>query len=251
LADYVYRPPRFREHPASLKDANVIFCKSHDLAELFAVKGHEINAKVIITGNSDFEFHEQPLNIPKSVKAFFLQNSFISDNKKFFSIPIGVEDFRLGVNGNPKHFKPRTQSENLIHKVLLGPLSPTHPAREIVHHRFPKTTDQVEVISERLSPRAYDQLSKQFIAVAAVRGNGIDTHRLWESLYRGVTPLVQNDDWWISLKNLYRQVIEVNDWIPSELESSLRAASNNSFNPAEIEALWMPYWERQIQGFLD
>jgi hypothetical protein len=250
FADYVYKPPRFRNQRGLLKDARIIFCRSHDLDELLEIHGNEINANVIITGNSDFEFHQKPLNIPKSVRAFFLQNSFISDDQMYYSIPIGVEDFRLGVNGNPRHFTQKEGSREVVGKILLGPLSPTHTIREIVKKRFPKSNDLVEVIDERLKPRAYDELSKRFAAVAAVRGNGIDTHRLWESLYRGVTPIVQNDDWWTSLNSLFPQVISVNDWNPTELELALGVAVNSDFKPREIEALWMPYWEKRIQNFL-
>ena len=250
LAEYVYKPPRFRGRRGSLKDAQVIFCRSHDLNELFEIHGPEIKAKVVITGNSDFEFHAPPVNIPKSVKAFFLQNSFISDDKLFFSIPIGVEDFRLGVNGNPRFFKSKSTSPNLVQKILLGPLSPTHPVREMVNQTFPESNNLVEVIRERLKPKSYDQLSKRFVAVAAVRGNGIDTHRLWESLYRGVTPIVQEDAWWISLRKYFPQVITISEWNSNELELARSKAEKNSFDPEEIEALWMPYWEKRIQSLL-
>jgi hypothetical protein len=250
LAEYVYKPPRFRKRRGSLKDAKIIFCRSHDLNELLEIHGNEINAGVIVTGNSDFEFHQKPLNIPKSVKAFFLQNSFISDDEKFFSIPIGVEDFRLGVNGNPRHFREKSRAGGLVGKILMGPLSPTHPVREIVNERFPESTNLIEVIDERLKPRAYDKLSKCYVAVAAVRGNGIDTHRLWESLYRGVTPIVQKDGWWASLNSLFPQVISISEWDPNELGSALSVAAKSDFKPGEIEALWMPYWEKRIQSYL-
>jgi hypothetical protein len=120
----------------------------------------------------------------------------------------------------------------------------------VVRQLFPKSNDLVEVISERLQPRAYDLLSKRFIAVAAVRGNGIDTHRLWESLYRGVSPIVQNDEWWISLNTLFPQVIAISEWSTAELELALNTAKKNYFNPAEIEALWMHFWEKRIQEFV-
>lgn len=250
LAEYVYKPPRFRRRRGSLQDAQVIFCRSHELNDLFEIHGPEINAKVVITGNSDFEFHAAPLNIPKSVKALFLQNSFISDDKLFFSIPIGVEDFRLGVNGNPRFFKIKTTSADLIRKILLGPLSPTHPVREEVNQKFPESNNLVEVVRERLKPKSYDKFSKRFVAVAAVRGNGIDTHRLWESLYRGVTPIVQEDAWWISLREYFPQVITISEWTSNDLELALSKAEKNFFDPVDIEALWMPYWEKRIQSLL-
>jgi hypothetical protein len=206
---------------------------------------------VIITGNSDFEFHKLPTNLPKSVKALFLQNSFVSDNKFVFTLPIGVEDFRLGVNGNPKYFKFLGKNGNPKSKILVGPLSPTHPIREKIKLTFPTSGEVVDVLHDRMKPSKYDKLAKQYSAVAAVRGNGVDTHRLWESLYRGVPPIVQSDSWWDSLAALYPEVIVVKEWNNEELFSALEESKALSFDPKDIKPLWMPFWEEQISSYLE
>lgn len=251
LADYVYKSPRFRQSKGTLSAAEVIYCRSHDLQDLFDSHSNEIKAKVIITGNSDFEFHVAPSNIPESVKALFLQNSFITDNHRFFTVPIGVENFRLGVNGNPKHFKSRKSIDQLDPRILIGPLSPTHPTRSQVNRVFPVSSEIVEVLMERLKPGSYDKVSKKFVGVASVRGNGVDTHRLWESLYRGIVPIVKKDKWWDSLSDLYPQVAVIDYWSESEIADVLSTRADWVVRPDEIEALWMPYWKRQIEKHLD
>lgn len=251
LSDYVYNPPRWRNFNQieSPGNANVIFCRSHELQEFLDTYSDQISAKVIITGNSDFEFHEIPKNIPETVKALFLQNSYISDNKRIFTLPIGLENYRLGVNGNPRFIRFRIGPRANSSKVLFGPLSPTHPIRKTVIENFGHRHSHWDFLSDRLSPKDYDRFSGKYGFIAAVRGNGVDTHRLWEALYRGITPIVEKDNWWLSLEKLFPQVLSIQSWKPNQIESLLEKHSAIAFEPKLIDALWIPYWESKILRF--
>lgn len=250
FADFVYEPPRWRNfNKVSLHDAKSIFVRSDRLQELLTNHGHEIRASVIITGNSDYEFHSPPVDIPSSVNAFFLQNSFVSDNMHIFSIPIGIENFRWGVNGNPRFIKNREAMNLSNPKVLFGPLGKTHPTRRIVTREFGDPSEHWDFLMERMKPQDFDKLSKKYSHIAAVRGNGVDTHRLWESLYRGVTPIVEYSAWWDSLSEIFSEVEIVDSWSNANVLEALsrnKAYSNFRENPA----LWMPYWEDKIRKFL-
>jgi len=252
LADYVYKPPRWRNYNKnlSISDAEVIFCRSHELQEMLDTYSEILTAKVLIASNSDFEFRELPRNIPTSVKALFLQNSFISDNIFVFTIPIGVENFRLGVNGNPRYIRFRPQIEERPTRVLFGPLGLTHPLRKEVIETFGSLHPDWDLLNTRISPQEYDLYANKYAYISAVRGNGVDTHRLWESLYRGLTPIVAADDWWDSLSGLFPQVISVAEWQPHEIKNVVLSRGKQNFNPKEIVALWMPYWEKRIYDFM-
>jgi hypothetical protein len=236
---------------SSPENAKIIFCRSDELQEFLDLYSEKLTANVIITGNSDHEFHEIPKNIPKSVKALFLQNSYISDNKFVYTIPIGLENFRLGVNGNPKFIQYRRNSVGRPAKILFGPLSPTHPIRETVIARFSQVDSNWDLLTERLSPRNYARVSGKYGFIAAVRGNGVDTHRLWEALYRGLTPIVERDDWWRSLESMFPQVLLVDSWEKSEIDRVLSNQEPEDFDPRALEALWMPYWQAAISKFVD
>jgi len=252
IADYVFNPPRFRNFTGknSISNAKVIFCKSDELNLLFERHHDEINAKVIITGNSDFEFHEIPKNIPPSVRAMFLQNSFISDNRFIFSIPIGIENFRLGVNGNPRFIRPRKFGKDNLSRILFGPLSATHPIRESVVSQFGTPDARWSLLSDRLTPRSYDRIANSYSYIAAVRGNGVDTHRLWEALYRGRKAIIANDDWSKSLLFLHPFVSLVNDWEVSTVKNVM-VRNKSDFDPKDIPELWMPYWKQFVQSAKD
>ena len=249
LSEFVYNPPKWRNlnRHVSISKAKSIFCKSHELQEMLDRHSGELSATVIICGNSDFEFHSLPLRIPKSTRALFLQNSFISDNKFVFTIPIGIENFRLGVNGNPRFIRNSVVDSNSRREILFGPLSPTHPIREIVNQRFGQDDPRWEFASGRLSPKEYDVLARQFHMIAAVRGNGVDTHRLWESLYRGLTPIVTMDSWWISLQEFFPQVVAISEWSPSEIS---KIPIPKTFQLSKLPSLWMPFWQEKIRKFL-
>ena len=250
FADYVYEPPRFRNfNRDSLHHAKTIFVRSESLQELLSTHGHEIRAAVIITGNSDYEFHSPPVDIPSCVNALFLQNSFVSDDKRFFSIPIGIENFRWGVNGNPRFIRNRVSLNLPKPRVLIGPLGRTHPTREIVARDFGSHSEHWDFLTERLKPRDFDKLSKKYSHVAAVRGNGVDTHRLWETLYRGITPIVEKSIWWDSLSELFPQVEIIDSWTKENMLEVLRKNEVSSHS-RENPALWMPFWESKIRKFL-
>lgn len=252
LCDYVYKPPKWRNlnRGILISEAKSIFCKSHELQEMLLNYGDEITARVIITGNSDFEFHSVPSGIPKSTRALFLQNSFISDDKSIFTIPIGLENFRFGLNGDPRILSNPGLHPAARRSVLFGPLSATHPIRNQVMNTFAKTDSRWHLAGTRLAPKEYDLLARKYQMVAAVRGNGVDTHRLWESLYRGVTPIVIADEWWNSLRAYYPQALVISDWTLDEIYELIQTAKLTNFDPRNIAALWMPFWEQKIRHFL-
>lgn len=252
LADYVYKPPRFRafkRQQIPLRTAKVIFCRSENLQELFTSYFEEINASVVICGNSDFEFHNLPEMIPTSIKALFLQNSFISDNRFVFTLPIGIENLRWGVNGNPRLFK--RQIANPDNKILFGPFGKTHPLRTQVIEKFRNPGLFWDCLpSGRISPREYAKIARRYKMIAAVRGNGIDTHRHWESIYRGVNPVTLRDKWSESLQALGIPFVLIDSWEEASVSNLFSQPNMRTINPLEIDAIWEPYWRSLIQSFV-
>lgn len=251
FADYVYKPPRWRNFNAiPLESAKVIFTRSEDLQAFFSEFGNKITASVIITGNSDHEFHEPLQNVPQSVRALFLQNSYISDDIRYFSIPLGIEDLRWGVNGNPRFIRDRKDFESANPKILFGPLGKTHKTREVVTSSFSVPSDDWDFFQGRIKPQDFDKLSKRYSHIAAVRGNGVDTHRLWESLYRGIIPIVERSSWWDSLSTLFPEVEVIDEWTHENVKNIL-AKNRNPQSFRTNPALWMPFWESKISQYLN
>lgn len=252
MADINVYPPRFRGTMPDIhriREAKVIFCPSHKLQTFLDEFGSEINAKVLLAGNSDHEFHTLPVDIPRSVRHLFLQNSFISDFSLVSTLPIGIENIRWGVNGHPNLMKKKKSWSNRQNKVLVGPFGLTHPDRVTLPKVFEGNED-IFLVKERMSPKSYSLLMNDFRYVAAVRGNGVDTHRFWESLYRGAIPIVGSNSWSTSLHNLNLPFIEIDEWSPESFHNVIANTPRTEFYPAKIEELWWPYWKRKIGSYL-
>jgi len=231
----------------SIKKAKTIFCESHCLEEFLEEYRSVINAKIVFVGNSDKEFHDMKFRWPRSVKKMFIQNSYISDSKRIFTLPIGLENKALGSNGVGE-FKniPYKYTGN---RVLFGPFGNTHYVRQLVNREFNTFSEMTEIyyLSERLNKRAYRKILKNYSLIACPRGNGVDTHRLWETIYYGKYPIVNEDIWAKSLDYLKIPKIVVSSWSITEIEE-LTTTKFESFNPKKIESIWEPYWARIIKN---
>lgn len=247
-SDYVHLPVSYRYNRSwwkSLKRAQVIFCPSDHLQDFLSNFSSDIKAKVIISGNGDHDFHSIPEEIPSSVKKLYLQNSFISDGHRIETLPIGVENLRYGVNGLPHNlqFNPRSQRQN---KILMGPFGLTHPDRIQAFDEFQHHNQCVELIQDRVTPGEYSKLMSQYQYVASVRGNGVDTHRLWEALYRGCVPLLKEDSWSKSLVQLQIPHRLIKEWSLKDVQESLQD-QYQTFDPKLVPSLWWPYWKEKIK----
>ena len=252
-SDVSLYPPRFRRKPANLtavREARVLFCPSDKLQEFLDEFHKQISARVIICGNSDYEFRNLPSNIPKSVRQMFLQNSFISKHQLVSSLPIGIENLRWGVNGNPKNLTLGGSWLQRRNEILIGPFGLTHQLRTEVWNTFLNSADGIKLIQDRLEPDEYTKISNETRYVAAVRGNGVDTHRLWETLYRGGVPIVLQDDWSGGMGKLGLPLLEVTSWSTQNLTQILKSERDLSFAPNQIPALWWPYWKKVIESYL-
>jgi len=230
-------------------NADILFVESHNLTSYLETYYDDIRSKVIIAGNSDYEFHCE-LNFPKSVRLALLQNSYISDNERIRTLPIGIENFRWGVNGNPKYLTGRKKLDQRLSRVLFGPFGRTHPVRLEVEEEFTNTVGPWDVLEGYIKPKEYQTISNRYKYVGAVRGNGVDTHRLWETLYRGGLPIVLRDSWSDSLTSLSLPIIQTARWHSEDILGILNGNLDSHFDPKKIPALWMPYWTRLINESL-
>ena len=247
---YVDRP--LSQMPAAqlrkIYDANAIFCKSDHFDELLS-ESARLSARFLLAGNSDVNFHSEPQPRPKRLRAMLLQNSFVSDNKRIFTIPIGIENLALGANGMTRFFTQDREDQKLA-KVLVGPFSPTHPIREGICDRYQSTTGPWDVYESRLSPAALGALMKRYRWVMCPRGNGVDTHRVWEALYRGAVPVVSDPKWSASLRVYgYPMVIEPSFDPQVVAQGLIRDASfPETTNPRRLSWLWIPQWADWIHA---
>jgi hypothetical protein len=248
LSDVSVFPPYFRGIKPSRREiaaASIIFCPSHRLEDLLEDYGNIVSAKVLLLGNSDRDFVNPIENLPHSIKKVFCQNLTFKD-PRYHVLPIGIENLRLATNGDINLFPRDFFAVEKIEKILLGPFSKTHAERdEFVFSDF--TGDKAVILNHRLKPRSYAELSSTFRYIAAPRGNGLDTHRFWESLYRGGIPVVKKSVWSTQIQALGIPLLEVNSWDAREVLETVSSAERFMAVRPELPQIWLSWWEQLIR----
>ncbi len=232
-----------------LLNSQVIYCNSDHAEEFIGNFGREIKARVLLFGNSDRDFHDFSLSIPKSVKRIYLQNNFISDSM-FHTLPIGIENLSIAMNGRSKFFKEAYIQKQKKPVALVGPFGITHSDRKIFLEGGWEGQYNIQTQTERLSPVRYAKLSSDFQFVLCPRGNGLDTHRFWETLYRGSTPIVMTSNWATSIESLGIPLLQVDEWTPDSLMRAISEVEYKFPAPKSLPVLWWDYWRREISDSL-
>ena len=227
-----------------ISTAKSIFCQSDHVEKLIERSGDIINAKILVLGNSDKDFYDFQIELPKSIKKVYLQNSHISDDF-FQTLPIGLENLRLGKNGLPSLFNNLNKSKET--KILVGPFSPTHNERSELIKWGSIASEYVEFKDSYLDPRKFSRLASEFLYIACPRGNGTDTHRFWETLYRGSIPVVKKSAWSESIARLQIPIIQLNRWDIEEFVEASRNFDTPHVNQINLSQIWIAHWEKLFQ----
>lgn len=247
LADLVVRDEIDLKAFSELRSIpRITFCRSDLVNQLGNNHVKQNHGHILIAGNGDFDFNNSA-SLPHGIfQTFYLQNSSISDNKKIFTLPIGVENLSLGINGLPKNLVSNHDWKKRSRKVMVGPFSPTHQERQELHKKAGDSEGVFQIVEGPISPGRFAKSMLQFRYVACPRGNGMDTHRFWEALYRGSVPVVKRSTWSESLLTLKIPLVVVEDW--DETANAIEGFEKTftGFNPKKIEALWIGYWRKKL-----
>jgi hypothetical protein len=230
-----------------IQGCNSIFIEGHLLEDLIKNHATALGGKVVVSGNSDQNFLLNPY-FPHPPKLFICQNLAGFENSKYRSLPIGIENLRLGRSGFKSLHKPLFDF-SVMDRILLPPMSPTNDSRVRTRETARKRKDIFDVKDDFLPTSEYFELVRRYKFVFVCEGNGFDTHRLWEVLYQNSFPVVFRTDWaksltWMNLPIL--MVSELEELNSDLLENHLRKYSFRQ--PRDYAPLWMPFWEELINA---
>ena len=228
-----------------LRRAHSIFVPGDKFHFLLNNYFEEINAKTIVTGNSDENFTKKIL-LPRSVSLWICQNNAVANDTRTFPLPIGIENKRLGRAGFKKFHTPPA-SHKISDKVLLPPMSPTNPIRKIVSEWAEIHPEIFERKLQYLTPKKYFKLTKDFKFIFCAEGNGFENHRIWEALYQNSFPVMLESSWSQTLKILNLPILYIKEL--NELNSVLLknfAQEHFEFDCRNTPQLWVDFWEELI-----
>lgn len=200
-----------------------IFVFTHDLYNLNNI--YDLSDKIIISHNSDDE-----VNKPIKCKLHLCQNNIIKKNKNMLTLPIGIE--------NTQWF-----DHDIFHKIRKMRIKKTkdvyfffnlntHPSR---YKCYEELKDKLEWNTKKNKENYFIELAKHKYAICP-RGNGLDTHRIWECLYLDVIPIIVDD---INISNL--PIINISNW--SDYNNKFTKIFNNQY----LSKLTLKYYKNIIK----
>jgi len=182
------------EKDFSLNDGDIIFSKYEFLPQLFDILNNKNSAKnlKLISHESDTGVGESLFNTkPDCISKWYAQNVEY-DHKDLIPVPLGVAcDYyqSLSLTVSQIAEKKETNFEKLLyinHRVS------THPSSRQWLYEYFETNDWCTVDQPNLTLDQYKERITSHHFILCPRGNGVDTIRLWESLYCGIIPIVES-----------------------------------------------------------
>lgn len=204
---------------------NIIFVFTHDLELFYDKFKDQIENKIIISHNSDHE-----ITFIKNVKMHLAQNCLIN-NSKLISIPIGIQNlqwFDHNILFSVKNMDIK-KTKNIYFNFNLN----THPSRQKCYDIVKEKISWTEFKNKK---EFYIELKTHKYAICP-RGNGIDTHRLWECIYLDVIPIVIKDDF-PNINNL--PIIILENW--NELNKI------NAFTNQKLSKITISYYKNILSN---
>lgn len=226
------------------KDIQTIYCGIEFCHQTFDYINRNSHQKfILVTHNSDNNAEERDL--PNNLLHWYTQNlNFRHD--KVSPLPIGFENpfwhpWKETFFNNPKYYKER------IFKPFaqFNPVTHEQERMKLIDLIHNKTIDADQYYcknGENFSLYVDNMRKYQFCLCP--RGNGLDTHRLWESIYFGCIPIVKRHITHVFEYSL--PIIFVNDW--SELTDKYLHDEYNKINFDDFNSpvLSMQYWKEKI-----
>lgn len=228
-----------------LNNNDIIFCKTDNVLKLFKILENENDIQNIklITHESDYEINQRLFSLkPKCISNWYAQN-VIYDHQNLIPIPIGLANEYCPITLKYSNLLRKGTPKKLLY---INHRIQTHPeAREWVYNHF-RGNDWCSIDTANLTLNEYKKQLDNHKFIICPRGNGIDTHRLWESLYHGIIPIVENSVHSKCLLNL--PVIVVNSFTEITekfLNNKFEEYSKTTFNMDKLKVSW---WINSIKN---
>jgi len=215
----------------------------------------KVNLPIIISGHGDYPVDDNCVN-------FYRPNIWFCVNKQthylnIFSLPLGITNHTNESDLHPIYgnldcmiqvMKETIEKTKLVYmnfNINTYPLE-----RQTVWDLFyGKSWVSIGSIENTLEGRTHFLREiKSHNFVLCPRGNGVDTHRLWETLYMGSIPIIRRDIGNKDFEDLPICFIDSWDEInPEFLESEKERIHKKSWN---LEKLKIGHWIDKIQSYL-
>lgn len=260
MADFTFSPSNkipgdYDQLPNTLDlskvvNGSIVYTHGFYVTQLFVFIRNLDKKVIVVTHNSDTNITDNFI-IPYCVDHWFAQN-VQTLNPKVSSIPIGLENEWWFVNERKKEkMLTMLQKTKSIRNIVFVNFSRfTNPRKRIPVYQFFETK-QYATCKEGVNGHEFDDYLDNVynhMFVACPEGNGIDTHRTWESLYMNTIPIEKRN-----LNNVQYEgllpICFVNDWNECTEDFLISEYKRIKSTQYRLEALNVDYWITKIREY--
>ena len=239
--------PVFAQNAPALNGGEVVFCKTDYILALHDVLNECVPKHVpfsILTHDSDYPITREITRMFSSRPVRFYGMNMCCNTGH--PVPIGVANSYCGITMKGQDLRKSTAPTRLLyvnHRVETYPqdrawLYPHFSCKNWCTVSQPYPKGDISRYREEL-------LDHKF--VLCPRGNGIDTHRLWEALYCGVIPVVVRHRTHSPLEGIL-PILFVDNY--SEVDERLLVECHERFSSTQwnTDALTVSWWMNRIRS---
>ena len=209
LSDHIFDETK-SINPKKVKKNDFVFVKA-DRLELYFLNIHKnIDQQYnLITHNSDKNINNEAVLLSdNNILNWYAQNLITTETNNIKIIPIGLENKRFLNNGLVSHFKKYQNSEKS--EYILCSFNNRNSERTSLDQLM---KENVNVVQKNFkNHKEYTKNLANFKFNLCPNGNGVDTHRIWESFMVNTIPIVKNQ---IFISNLVKKNVPlfvVEEW---------------------------------------
>jgi len=237
----------FEDIVSEWNNPKLIFCNTEDLNAFRNILKLLQNRFLLITHNSDTNIDESFLDLCDSPKLihWFSQNAILQHAKLSY-IPIGFANPTWN-HGNPTYFEKikslNTENQKQIPVYANFLIETNKEKREVCASIL--TKKGVYIFPRDHPVNFLHQLSLSFFC-ACPEGNGIDTHRFWESLLFKTIPIVIRSPFTEMLRKEYPCIL-LDSW--EDLTADILVYDSSVFTKDIENKLTFTYFKNIIEGY--
>jgi hypothetical protein len=208
----------------------------------FIKKHGDINFR-LLTHNSDVIINK--CEVPKNLVSWHAQNLNF-EHERVFSIPIGLEN----PHWHPMKTSIMQNSEEVSDRLVkaIGEFNPmTYYGERYKLFEMAESNKIHATCRSTINGFLFEEYVRNLRRYAfclCPRGNGVDTHRIWEALYLGCIPVVKKHITHACLSDM--PILFIDNWsevTKDRLEEEYNRINNIIFSYEELQ---FSYWKKRI-----
>ena len=162
----------------------------NDFKKIYFADEKLVIERLLVVESDEHNFTVDLIPLLNKTKRIYA-NHLIGKYPNIYPIPVGIERQSYRSSGVLRDFRKVTSifPQKRYIPFLIAWNDNNNKKRSIYKEQFTESINAL-VINQRINAQALHKIMRKTLFVPCPAGNGIDTHRIWESVYLGAVPVV-------------------------------------------------------------